>query len=185
MEFMNVINTRHSVRDFKPDPIPEDILTEILEAGRSAPSAQNRQEWRYLVIQDKSRIELLSRHSGLIGLSNLYIRKAPCVIIACADTSKGIKLNNQDYYLVDTAISFQQMMLTAWNYGIGSCWLGAYNEGSVKKFLNLPKQFRIVGISPFGYPAESITIYTKVLKKFAGSEKRLPLDKTVRFEEWK
>jgi nitroreductase len=160
-------------------------MNEILEAGRSAPSAQNRQEWRYLVIRDKKRIEELSTHSGLIGLSNLYIRKAPCIIIACADTSKSLKLNNQEYYLVDTAISFQQMMLTAWNYGIGSCWLGAYNESSVKKFLNLPEHFRVVGISPFGYPADEITLYTKVLKKFAGSEKRLSLEKTVKFEEWK
>ncbi|MDP8232262.1 MAG: nitroreductase family protein [Candidatus Zophobacter franzmannii] len=182
---MDVIQTRHSVRNFIDKPIPQDVLNDILEAGRSAPSAQNRQEWRFLVIQDKKRIESLSINSGLIGLSNMYIRKAPLIIVACAETKKSIKLNKQEYYLVDVAIAFQQMMLTAWSYGVGSCWLGAYSEEKVKKHLNLPKSFRVVGMSPFGYPAEEKTHYTKALSKFAGSDKRLDLDKIVKYDEWK
>ncbi len=185
MEFIDVINTRHSVRDFISDPIPEDVLETILRAGQSAPSAQNRQEWRYLVIRDKESIKSLSINSGLIGLSNLFIRNAPCVMIACADTQKSIKLNAQDYYLVDVAISFQMMMLTAWSMGIGSCWLAAFNEKSIKKHLNLPNHIRIVGISPFGYPAKQDKLYSKALKKFAGSNNRLSLDKIVKYEKWK
>ncbi len=185
MEFIDVVRTRHSIRDFKPDPIPDEFLQQILEAGQSAPSAQNRQEWRYLVLRDKEKIKALSTHSGLIGLSNLFIRNAPCVIVACAETKKSVKLNSQEYYLVDVAISFQMMMLAAWDLGIGSCWLAAFNEESVKKHLKLPDTFRVVGISPFGYPAEKDKLYSKALKKFAGSKNRLSLDKTVKYEEWK
>lgn len=106
MELMELIASRASVRDFLPDPIPEDILKEILEAGRLAPSAQNRQPWRYLVFTDNARIKKLALNCGIIGLSNFFISKAPCLIIACADSSRNVRINHQDYYLVDTAISF-------------------------------------------------------------------------------
>ena len=182
METIDVIKTRHSVRNFLPDPIPQDILDEILEAGRLAPSAQNRQPWRYLVFTDAEKIKKLALHCGLIGLSNYFIRSAPCLIIACADTSKNVRINQQDYYLVDTAISFQQMVLAAWNRGIGSCWLAAFSEKVLRKYLKLPKTWRIVALSPFGYPAEK-GLYSKVLSTFAGSADRLTLKDIVTYPE--
>lgn len=149
MEIIELIASRASVRDFLPDPIPEEILKEILEAGRLAPSAQNRQPWRYLVFTDNARIKKLALNCGLIGLSNFFISKAPCLIIASADSARNVRINHQDYYLVDTAISFQQMVLTAWSHGIGSCWLAAFSE---KK-----------------------SLYSKALSSFAGSKDRLSL----------
>ncbi|MBW6514648.1 MAG: nitroreductase family protein [Candidatus Syntrophosphaera sp.] len=180
MELKELIASRHSVRDFLPDPIPEDILRDILEAGRLAPSAQNKQPWRYLVFQDPNEIKKLARNCGLIGLSNFFISKAPCLIIACADASKNVRINQQDYYLVDTAISFQQMILTAWDHGIGSCWLAAFSEKVLSKYLKLPKSWRIVALSPFGYPADK-GVYAKLMSSFAGSNDRLPLDKIVTY----
>ena len=91
MEFSEVVTTRCSVRDFLPDPIPQEVLEEILEAGRLAPSAQNRQPWRYIVFTDKAEIKKLALNTGLIGLSNIFIRSAPCLIIACADTKKNVR----------------------------------------------------------------------------------------------
>ncbi len=85
MDARELILGRHSVRDFLPDPIPKDIINEILEAGRLAPSTQNRQPWRYLVFSENAKIRKLALNCGLIGLSNFFIRKAPCLIIACAD----------------------------------------------------------------------------------------------------
>jgi nitroreductase len=126
MDTKELIFGRHSVRNFLPDPVPEDVLADILEAGRLAPSAQNRQPWRYLVFTDNGKIQKLAQNCGLIGLANFFIRKAPCLIIACADTKANVRINNQDYYLVDTAISFHQMMLMARSYGIESCWLAAF-----------------------------------------------------------
>ncbi len=182
MEFMELIKTRHSVRNFRPDPIPAEILAEILEAGRLAPSAQNKQPWRYLVYQDPEQIRKLAKKCGLIGLSNYFISKAPCLVIACADTKRNARINNQDYYLVDTAISVQQMVLTAWSHGIGSCWLAAFSEKSLRKHLNLPESWRIVALIPFGYPAEK-GLYSKMVSGFAGSADRLPLSEIVTFQD--
>ena len=175
MEFSEVVTTRCSVRDFLPDPIPQEVLEEILEAGRLAPSAQNRQPWRYIVFTDKAEIKKLALNTGLIGLSNIFIRSAPCLIIACADTKKNVRINQQDYYLVDTAISFQQMVLAAWNRGVGSCWLAAFSEKKLKSHLHLPKSWRVVAMAPFGYPAEKKSLYSKALSSFAGSKDRLSL----------
>ncbi len=181
MDIMDLIAARHSVRNFLPDPIPDEVLQEVLEAGRLAPSAQNRQPWRYVALRNNEQVKKLALNCGLIGLSNIFIRSAPCLIVACADASKSVRINQQDYYLVDTAISLQQMVLAAWNRGLGSCWLAAYSEKTIKKYLRLPAKWRVVALLPLGYPAEEKTLYTKALSYFAGSKDRLPLDKTVTY----
>lgn len=179
MNIKEIINVRKSTRNFLPDPVPQEILEEILEAGRLAPSAQNRQPWRYLVFNDNRKIRELAKNCGLIGLSNFFIKEAPLVIIACAETKSNVRINNQDYYLVDTAISFQQMILTATAHGLGTCWMAAFSEKTLSKYLCLPASWRIVAISPFGYPAEKKSLYSKALSTFAGSKDRLPMDKIV------
>lgn len=181
MELKDLIATRHSVRNYLPDPIPPEILAEILEAGRLAPSAQNRQPWRYIVFTDNSEIRKLALNTGLIGLSNIFIRSAPCLIIACAEGKKNLRINAQDYYLVDTAISFQQMILTAWNHGIGSCWLAAFSEKRLRAYLQIPKSWRVVAMSPFGYPAEKKSLHAKLASSFANSADRLPLNQIVTY----
>lgn len=183
MEYREVIQKRKSVRSFKSDPIPDDVLEEILEAGSCAPSAQNRQPWRYLVINDNQKVRELARNCGLIGLSNFFIKDAPVVIVACAETKSNLRVNSQDYYLVDVAISFQQMILAATNRGIGTCWLAAFSESKLRSYLQIPKSWRIVALSPFGYPAENEKFYPKLVSSFAGSRNRLPREKTIRFLE--
>jgi len=185
MELHELILVRHSVRDYSEREIEQDKLEIILEAGRLAPSSQNRQCWRYIVLQDKDNIKGFARHTGLIGTVNHFITQAPVIIVACADPRRSVKMNGQDYYLVDTAISFQQMMLAALSLGVGSCWLAAFNEKSVKKYLQIPDPIRVVGISPFGYPKDKKGIYSKMLKTFAGSDKRLPKEKIISREKWK
>ena len=180
MNFLELVKTRHSIRSYQPDPIPEDILNDILEAGRWAPSAQNHQPWRYIVFTQKDRIRELAKKTGLIGLSNFFIKDAPCVIIACADMKKNVSINHQDYYLVDTAISFQQMILAAHSHGIGACWLAAFSEKALAKYLQIPAHWRIVALAPFGYPAGNKGLYGKALSLFAGSGSRLELDEIVR-----
>ena len=185
MEFMDVINIRKSVRSFSDEKISEEILQELFSAARLAPSFQNRQCWRFIVVQDEKKRSELALKSGLLGKVNFFIKDAPVIIVACADTSKSGSVNKQDYYLVDVAISFQQMMLAAWNRGIGSCWLAAFNEKSVRKILDIPDKIRLVAMSPFGYPKEKDTFYAKAVKTFAGSKKRLDLEKIIMHEKWK
>lgn len=179
MDFMKLVKTRHSVRDFLPDPIPEEVLSDMLEAARLAPSTQNRQPWRYFVFTDPAKIRELARNTGLIGLSNYFVKDAPCIIIACADASKDIRINGQDYYLVDLAISFHQLILCASSHGIGCCWMAAFSEKRLAKYLKLPKNWRIVAFSPFGYPKGEKGLYTGLLSKFSSSHTRLSMDEIV------
>lgn len=181
MNCKDTILNRHSVRTFTSQPIPADVLEDMLEAARLAPSTQNRQPWRFVIILNKDKIKNMAINCGLIGLANYFIRNAPCVIIACADTTSNLKINGQDYYLVDTAIAFQQMMLMANSHGIGSCWLAAFSEKKLRSWLDIPKTWRIVALSPFGYPAEKQSLYSSVVKTFAGSKNRLPISDIVRF----
>ncbi len=183
MEFIEVIKSRQSIRNFLDKPIPENILGEIFEAGRLAPSAQNRQCWQYIAVNDKQIIKALALKSGMIGKVNFFIKDAPLILIATANPKDSIVMNNQHYYLVDVAISFQQMMLTAWNYGIGSCWLAAFNESKVREILNIPKDIKIIALSPFGYPKKK-NIYTSAVSLFAKSSKRKTLEKIIHWNQW-
>ena len=184
MEFRDVVMSRRSVRSYLDKPIPDDVLQAILEAGRNAPSFQNKQCWRFIVINNKEVIRQITSNIGLIGKVNFFIKDAPVLIIACADKSKSGVVNGQDYYLVDTAIAFQQMMLTAWNYGIGSCWMAAFAENKLKSFLSIPENIRVVALSPFGYPKDKESLYGKLLKFFANSKSRKDLDSIVCYNKW-
>lgn len=184
MEFDKVIISRKSVRSFRDKEIPEEILNNMMEAARLSPSFQNRQCWRFVVVRDKNIIKDLALKSGMISKVNFFIKDAPVVIVACADPAKSGTMNNQNYYLVDAAISFQQMMLTAWNYGIGSCWLAAFNENKICEILGIPNNIRVVALSPFGYPKEKKSLYEKAVKTFAGSKKRNELKNIISYDKW-
>ncbi len=179
MDFLELVSSRHSVRDFLPDPVPEAVLNEILEAGRLAPSSQNRQPWRYIVIQGKEKIAELAKNTGLIGLSNFFVKEAPVLIIACADTKKNLRVNGMDYFLVDTAISFHQMVLSAHSHGLGTCWMAAFSEKTLAKYLKIPKHWRIVAMCPIGYPKDGKKLYSKVLSAFSSGERRLSREDIV------
>lgn len=185
MKCMDIILSRQSVRSFSPEPVPEEIIDQILEAGRWAPSTQNRQPWRFVVITDREIIRKLPTHSGFIGLVNHFIKDAGFVIVACADPKQDLVLNDQAYYLVDTAIAMQQMVMTAWSMGIGTCWLGAFSEANVKAFLDIPNSIRVIAICPFGYPKDKKTLYAKAVSSFAGSRRRLPKEHIFYQNKWR
>ncbi|HQO46925.1 MAG TPA: nitroreductase family protein, partial [Candidatus Cloacimonas sp.] len=105
----------------------------------------------------------------------------PCLIIACADLKDNVKINGQDYYLVDTAISFHQMLLFARNYGIESCWLAAFSEKKLKHYLKLPANWKIVALAPLGYPAKKKGLYSRAVSEFAKSKDRKSLEEIVRY----
>ncbi|MEA2095534.1 MAG: nitroreductase family protein [Candidatus Cloacimonadota bacterium] len=184
MEFDEVIISRKSVRSFKNKEIPEEILNHMMEAARLSPSFQNRQCWRFIIVRNKKTIKDLALKSGLISKVNFFIKDAPVVVVACANPAKSGTINNQNYYLVDTAIAFQQMMLSAWNHGIGSCWLAAFNEEKVREILKIPQNIRVVALSPFGYSKGKKSLYEKAVKTFAQSKKRNELNKIISYEKW-
>lgn len=105
MNFDEVIFSRKSIRSFSEQEIPDVSLQKMFQAAQSAPSAQNKQCWRFIVIKNPDTRKDLALHSGLISKVNFFIKDAPIIIVACADPKRSVRLNDQDYYLVDTAFA--------------------------------------------------------------------------------
>jgi nitroreductase len=155
MEFMKIIKERRSVRlyDLKKD-VPDDLVQQILESAISAPSAGNVQPWHFYVTRDRSIKGQIVR--AAYGQS--FIAEAPVVIIVCANLkeasysygSRGAEL----YCIQDTAAAIQNMLLTVHSMGLGSCWIGAFDEKSVARIINCPNTMRPIAVLPIGYPAE-------------------------------
>ena len=118
-------------------------MNNILEAGRQAPSAGNGQPWHFIVITDEEIKQELSW-----GRVNWFIKDAPLTIVGCAYAETG------NWSIIDTTIALQNMVIAAWAMDVGSCWLGAFKEGDVKKLLNIPDDWKVVALVTFGYPAE-------------------------------
>jgi nitroreductase len=177
MEFMDVVATRKSVRSYAKREVEEEKLTRILEAARMAPSWANKQCVNYIVIKNREKIEQLA------GTFNSWIKQAPVVVAACADPYESGSHDHMDYYLVDVGISMQQLILAATNQGLGTCWVGAFNETKVKKVLGVPEKIKVVALTPIGYPSNE-SAGTKLIKKFIGSEKRQPIERILHMNKW-
>jgi nitroreductase len=177
MEFMDVVATRKSVRSYAKREVEEEKLTRILEAARMAPSWANKQCVNYIVIKNREKIEQLA------GTFNSWIKQAPVVVAACADPYESGSHDHMDYYLVDVGISMQQLILAATNQGLGTCWVGAFNETKVKKVLGVPEKIKVVALTPLGYPSNE-SAGTKLIKKFIGSEKRQPIERILHMNKW-
>jgi nitroreductase len=177
MEFMDVVTARKSVRDYEDKPVEEEKLTNILEAARWAPSWGNKQATKYIVVTDKKRIEDLS--NMFMG----FVKKAPVVVVACANPKDSGSRNGMDYYLVDVGISMQQLVLAATNVGLGTCWIGGFDEDKVKKALGIPENIKIVALTPLGYAANT-SMKNKLVRSTVGADKRKPLEELVHREKW-
>ncbi len=177
MEFIDVVAARKSIRDYLGKEVEEEKLTQILEAARLAPSWANKQCCRYIVVKDKKRIEELA--STFIG----WIKQAPIIVVACANPKDSGSRNGMDYYLVDVGISMQQLVLAATNLGLGTCWIGGFDESKIKQTLQVPDNIKVVALTPIGYPAGT-SIKSKLVRSAAGSDKRKPLEEIVHKEKW-
>ncbi|RLG44282.1 MAG: nitroreductase family protein [Thermoproteota archaeon] len=155
MDVMEAIFGRRSVRRFKTDPIPEEDLRKILEAAIRAPSAGNRQPWEFVVVRDPNRKQEIAR----AALGQWFIAEAPVVIVVCANEERSASRygdrGRKLYCIQDTAAATQNMLLAAYSMGYGTCWVGAFDEGSVASIINAPRGVRPVAIIPIGIPAES------------------------------
>jgi nitroreductase len=148
MNVFDAIKLRRSIRSFEDKPIEQEKLLRVLEAGRLAPSAKNRQEWRYVVVKDKE----LRRKVAVASNNQYFIAEAPVVIVGCAIMVDYVLSCGQPAYTIDVAISMDHMSLQAVEEGLGTCWIGAFKEDEVKKILNVPQEMRVVEIMPLGYP---------------------------------
>ena len=169
MNVMEAIKSRYSVRKYKDKKVEEEKLNKILEAARLAPSAGNRQEWRYIVVRDKEKIQRLM----IAARNQRFVGEAPVVIAACAETDNHLMACGQLCYPIDVAISVDHMTLVAVEEGLGTCWIGAFYEDQVRDILDIPEKIRVVELLTLGYPDDSPK--PKIRKS---------LDEIVMYEKW-
>jgi nitroreductase len=178
MDFAEVIAARKSIRNYSNKPVNKETIMKCLEAARSAPSWANRQCWHFIVVMDRDKIEKLS------SMINFWLKDAPAAVVACGDPSKSGFKNDQHYYLVDVAIAFEHFILAATNEGLGTCWLGGFDEEKVKDLLGIPSEMKVVALTPVGYPSGDDGLFSKAIKTMVGSKKRKPIGEIVHMEKW-
>jgi nitroreductase len=151
MTVSEAIRSRQSVRSYLDKPVQQDTLDELFEAARLAPSAGNRQEWRFVAVTDpEMRMKLARAAAG-----QAFVGEAPCVIAACAETDGHAMRCGQLCYPIDVAIAIDHMTLRAVELGLGTCWIGAFSEDEVKKLLGIPEPVRVVELLTVGYPRDA------------------------------
>lgn len=166
MDVLEAIRTVLAVRSYKDSPVPDEVIHEILEAGRITASASNRQPWNFVVVTDRDVLQALADHSGGHGP---YVGQAAFAVAVVVDkTPLGLS---------DASRAIQNMVLAAWERGVGSNWVGfsgMLNE--IYPLLGIPEDLDIVALVPFGYPAN------ESLGK--GIKKRKPLEEIVHWGSW-
>ena len=157
MELMEAIRTRRAVRDYEDKPVPEDKLRNVLEAARLAPSASNRQRWKFIVVRDIKRRPELSLAAG----GQIHLMKAPVVIAAVATYPEYVMRCGVPAYAVDLAIAMDHITLAAVDEGLGTCWIGAFSQDEVREVLDVPENYRIVALMPLGFPKQENKIKSR------------------------
>jgi nitroreductase len=169
MEFSELIQKRYSVRAYRPDPVEEDKLHQVLEAARLAPSAANRQPFQFIVIRTAGREDELRRI-----YQREWFTQAPLILCACAIPAQGwVRMDGKPYTDVDVTIAMDHLILAATELGLGTCWIAAFDPTAAREVLGLPDEVEPIAFTPLGYPADRL-----------GGKKRKPLSDLVRYERW-
>ena len=164
------IRARRSVRVYRDDPVPRDMIERVLDSARRAPTAVNRQPWHFIVVTERERRSALARTTGVGGVvSQPHVAKAPILIALCGDERRS------SWYLHDCCLASENLILTATALGLGTCWIGAFDEARAAQILGLPEGIRLVGLITMGYPEDSKKRPTP----------RLPLESVVHWEEFR
>ncbi|HEC86695.1 MAG TPA: nitroreductase [Thermoplasmatales archaeon] len=162
MDVFEAIKRRRSIRTYLDRPIEKEKITKLLQAAQLAPSAKNRQEWKFIVVTDeKVRKELIPACRG-----QKFIAEAPVVIAGIADPTFR-------WYKLDMGIALEHVALEAVELGLGTCWIGAFDEKAVSRLLGVPPNLETVALLTVGYPRE------EGLKT-----SRKPLDEIVYYERY-
>jgi len=146
MDVFEAIKARRSIRAYRDEPVPEDKLLKVLEAARLAPSAGNRQPWRFIVVKDASKRRLLAHAAD----EQDFIAEAGVVIVVLGDPAVSKR-----WYLRDPMIAVEHMVLEAVEQGLGTCWIGAFDEVEVKRMLRVPEGLAVICLLPLGFPDET------------------------------
>jgi nitroreductase len=170
MNVFEAVQTRRSIRKYQDRAVEQEKLAKILEAARLSPSACNKQPWHFIVVSEK-----VARQSLLPAYRNEWFVNAPVIIAACVSPDEAwVRWDGEAFWHMDSAIAVQDMILVARELGLGTCWVGAFDEKKVKEALGIPADIKVVALFPLGYPAEAKGVVTE----------RKPLEEIVHYEHW-
>ncbi len=163
MTVNEAIHARRSIRNYLEKPVPRELVLDLLEAGRQAPSGNNQQPWKFIVVEDKTQ----RNEIATISHNQLWMTTAPVFIVICADLGtygqnhskfdEETSEFNAKRAIRDTSNSIQNIMIRAVELGLGTCWVGWYEQKVIKPMLAAPDSVFVLGVLPVGYPAESPT----------------------------
>ncbi len=150
MDVLSAMQGRRSIRKYSNKPVEEEKLLKVLEAARLSPSAKNRQNWKFIVVKDSETRKKLTE-----AIDQPFVGEAPIILVNCGTEPESVMRGGQPRYTVDLSIATSYMILEAYEQGLGTCWLGSYDEDAVKEVLGIPKEVRVVAITPLGYSDEA------------------------------
>ena len=166
MEFYDLINTRESIRDYDSEkPVSEEVLVRILEAGRLAPSAGNRQPWTFVVVSSPEKLTEVRE-----CYHKEWFKQAPHILVVVGDKSKSWVRPYDGYNSIETdlAIAMDHMILAAANEGVGTCWIIAFDYEKLAKAIDLYENEVIYCITPLGYPHDGFQKKGQKIRKPMG-----------------
>ncbi len=176
METWETIRTKRAVRDYDTRPVPDEVIQRVLQAGRLAGSARNIQLWRFILIREKATKKALSE----CGRYARHLAHAAFVIVLCTEGSA------RRWASFDAGRAAQNMMLAAWDEGVGSCVVALHDETCARALLGVPSEYDIQVAIAFGYPIPSGEgpIQRFIRTKVLGVHGRKPLEELVFHEHW-
>jgi len=142
MEVSEAVRTVLAVRSYQDKPVPEDVVRQIVEAGRLTASSMNGQPWHFIVVENRETL----RRLGAVARTGPYIGEAALAVV--------VAIENTKFAVSDASRAVQSMILTAWSQGVGSNWVGFMGPAEAKPIVALPDRLDILAIIPFGYPAQ-------------------------------
>lgn len=171
MDLEPLLRSRRSVRAFRRDPIPEDTLRDLVDLANWAPSAGNLQARDFVLVREARMKRALAQ-----AADQGFIEEAPAVLVVCTNADRIAKYGERGrdlYAIQDAAAATENFLLAAHRKGIGTVWVGAFDEEGVRRALHLPSHVRPVAVVPVGRPAERPT-----------APDRLPLEEILHWEGW-
>ena len=178
MELMEVIKGRRSIRKYRPDPVPDEVLQKVFEGVRWAPSWANTQCWEVIVVKDAKVKSELATTLNKMNPALSSMTGAPVVLALCG--KKGVSGLHKsrtftvegDWLLFDTGIAIQNLCLTAYSLGLGTVIIGSFDHKKAQEILGVPQNVEVVAMTPLGYPAaEGMTPKRKEISEFVFQEK--------------
>lgn len=157
MDFLEVVKTRRSIRRYRPDPVSDELIHQLIDAARHAPSADDIQPWEFIVVSDKQVKEKLSKTHAW----SYFVKDASVCIVAL-----GNERLSPSYFAIDTTCAIQNLLLASRSLGLGACWVAVYDphnpsyENHVRTVLKVPSNLRIIAMIPIGYPDEKAGLRT-------------------------